>query len=71
MNCTRDLSSSKRAHSDLANFHLFVHFRYAFLRDFSFSLCKFWVEKHWPRPTFVYVDNNHAEAMVYRDLESW
>jgi hypothetical protein len=45
--------------------------RHVFVRDFSESVAELWRNKSLPSPVFVYVDNNHAEAAVRRDLELW
>lgn len=45
--------------------------RHVMVRDFSHSFSEVWISKSMPRPTFVYVDNNHSEVAVKRDLEAW
>lgn len=46
--------------------------RYVLLRDFSFSFAEtYGKDQSTPPPTFIYVDANHAEEAVARDLALW
>merc|ERR1719272_1655461 len=46
--------------------------RYVVIRDFSFSFADTYrQDPQSPRPSFVYVDANHAEEAVSRDLTAW
>eukprot|EP00927_Polykrikos_kofoidii_P083507 TRINITY_DN8565_c0_g1_i1.p1 TRINITY_DN8565_c0_g1~~TRINITY_DN8565_c0_g1_i1.p1 ORF type:complete len:255 (+),score=35.23 TRINITY_DN8565_c0_g1_i1:53-817(+) len=49
-----------------------VQGRFSFVREFSFSVPKYWVEKQWgPPPRFVYHDANPSYRAVRTDLEAW
>lgn len=45
--------------------------RHVFVRDFSVSFVDTWKEKAMPSPAFIYVDNNHSELGVLKDLTAW
>ena len=54
-----------------ADLHKQYEFRHVIVRDFSHSFAEVWTKKNLPRPTFVYVDGNHATEAVRRDLGAW
>ena len=45
--------------------------KHVMIRDFSKSFADTWTKKEMPNPTFIYVDNNHSETAVTKDLDSW
>eukprot|EP00927_Polykrikos_kofoidii_P083508 TRINITY_DN8565_c0_g1_i2.p1 TRINITY_DN8565_c0_g1~~TRINITY_DN8565_c0_g1_i2.p1 ORF type:complete len:255 (+),score=30.09 TRINITY_DN8565_c0_g1_i2:53-817(+) len=46
--------------------------RFSFVREFSFSVPKYWIEKQWgPPPKFIYHDANPSYHAVRTDLEAW
>mmetsp|Transcript_22547 Transcript_22547/g.46794 ORF Transcript_22547/g.46794 Transcript_22547/m.46794 type:complete len:211 (+) Transcript_22547:1-633(+) len=49
-----------------------VQGRYSFVREFSFSVPKIWVEKSWgPQPMMVFHDANPSYGAVRMDLLEW
>merc|ERR1712194_556114 len=62
----------QKVFEDLRNRLVMFEGRYVLVRDFSHSFCEVYKRGGQPGPpTFIYVDANHAEAAVARDLELW
>lgn len=54
-----------------AELHRKFENKHVMVRDFSMSFAGTWAQKGLARPTFIYVDNNHSETGVQKDLSAW